>query len=160
MFRTAIIASLAASSAAFSLAPAVRLTSTRLSMAKGEKPKGGLVGSGSAEGLAGQTAPLGFFDPLGLSTGKTDGDIKVCPNVIHFFILGDSISRIFCEDTNKLPTLHINIRRNIARQSLSTVALPWLLSLAFWLARTSIHYLMARSLDLLFINSKIGRAHV
>lgn len=37
----------------------------------------GLVGSGSAEGLAGQTAPLGYFDPLGLSTGKTDGEIKV-----------------------------------------------------------------------------------
>ena len=37
----------------------------------------GLVGSGSAEGLAGQTAPLGYFDPLGLGTGKTDGEIKV-----------------------------------------------------------------------------------
>ena len=45
----------------------------------------GLVGSGSAEGLAGQTAPLGYFDPLGLSTGKTDGEIKVSGKKgVHF----------------------------------------------------------------------------
>jgi len=30
----------------------------------------------SASGLVGSTAPLGFFDPLGLSNGKTDAEIK------------------------------------------------------------------------------------
>ena len=30
----------------------------------------------SAEGLPGALAPVGFFDPLGLSSGKTDGEIK------------------------------------------------------------------------------------
>lgn len=69
MFKSAIVAALTVSAAAFSPALNVRPSVTRMSM--------GLVGSGSAEGLAGQTAPLGYFDPLGFSTGKTDGEIKV-----------------------------------------------------------------------------------
>lgn len=70
MFKCALITTLATTAVAFSPSRNVRLSSIKsLSM--------GLVGSGSAEGLAGQTAPLGYFDPLGLSTGKTDGDIKV-----------------------------------------------------------------------------------
>ena len=31
----------------------------------------------SAEGLTGQSAPFGYFDPLGLSEGKSDGDVRV-----------------------------------------------------------------------------------
>ena len=70
MFKCALITTLATTAVAFCPSRNVRLSSIKsLSM--------GLVGSGSAEGLAGQTAPLGYFDPLGLSTGKTDGDIKV-----------------------------------------------------------------------------------
>lgn len=69
MFKTLTSLSMVASVAAFSSSRNVRPSTTKLSM--------GLVGSGSAEGLAGQTAPLGYFDPLGLSTGKTDGEIKV-----------------------------------------------------------------------------------
>lgn len=69
MIKTLSCLAIAASAAAFSPSMNVRLTTNKLSM--------GLVGSGSAEGLAGQTAPLGYFDPLGLSTGKTDGEIKV-----------------------------------------------------------------------------------
>lgn len=63
MFKTILIASLAASAVAFRPAPMARASISKVSM--------------SAEGLAGQTAPLGFFDPLGLSAGKTDGEIKV-----------------------------------------------------------------------------------
>ena len=66
MFKTALIASLAASAVAFRPAAFARPSMVKVSM--------------SAEGLAGQTAPLGFFDPLGLSAGKTDGEIKVCEN--------------------------------------------------------------------------------
>ena len=69
MFKTLTSLSMVASVAAFSSSRNVRPSTTKLSM--------GLVGSGSAEGLAGQTAPLGYFDPLGLGTGKTDGEIKV-----------------------------------------------------------------------------------
>jgi hypothetical protein len=69
MLKSAIVTTLIGSAAAFSPALNARQSVTRMSM--------GLVGSGSAEGLAGQTAPLGYFDPLGLSTGKTDGEIKV-----------------------------------------------------------------------------------
>jgi hypothetical protein len=69
MFKTFTCLSMAASVVAFSSSRNLRPSTTKLSM--------GLVGSGSAEGLAGQTAPLGYFDPLGLSTGKTDGEIKV-----------------------------------------------------------------------------------
>ena len=63
MFQTIIIASLAASAVAFRPAPMARASLAKVSM--------------SAEGLAGQTAPLGFFDPLGLSAGKTVGEVKV-----------------------------------------------------------------------------------
>ena len=63
MFKTILIASLAASAVAFRPSMAPRPSMVKVSM--------------SAEGLAGQTAPLGFFDPLGLSAGKTDGEIKV-----------------------------------------------------------------------------------
>lgn len=50
MFKAAIIASLATSAVAFN-PTASRFSATKLSM--------------TAEGLAGQTAPLGYFDPLG-----------------------------------------------------------------------------------------------
>jgi hypothetical protein len=63
MFQAVLIASLAASAVAFRPAVMARPSLTKVSM--------------SAEGLAGQTAPLGFFDPLSLSAGKTDGEIKV-----------------------------------------------------------------------------------
>ena len=69
MFRTLVAATFVATGLAFGPVANVRASTMRVSM--------GLVGSGSAEGLAGQTAPLGYFDPLGLSTGKTDGEIKV-----------------------------------------------------------------------------------
>ena len=65
MFQTIIVASLAASAVAFRPAVMARPALTKVSM--------------SAEGLAGQTSPLGFFDPLGLSAGKTDGEVKVRP---------------------------------------------------------------------------------
>ena len=32
----------------------------------------------SAEFLPGALAPLGYFDPLGFSKGKTEGEVKVC----------------------------------------------------------------------------------
>ena len=51
MFKTALLATLAGSAVAFHAAPVSRLATTKLSM--------------SAEGLAGVTAPLGYFDPLG-----------------------------------------------------------------------------------------------
>jgi hypothetical protein len=63
MFQAVLIASLAASAVAFRPAVMARPSLTKVSM--------------SAEGLAGQTAPLGFFDPLSLSAGKTAGEIKV-----------------------------------------------------------------------------------
>ena len=63
MFQTIIIASLAASAVAFRPTLMARPSFAKVSM--------------SAEGLAGQTAPLGFFDPLGLSAGKTVGEVKV-----------------------------------------------------------------------------------
>ena len=50
MFKSAIIASLAATAVAFN-PTATRFSAAKLSM--------------TAEGLAGQTAPLGYFDPLG-----------------------------------------------------------------------------------------------
>mmetsp|Transcript_23340 Transcript_23340/g.38893 ORF Transcript_23340/g.38893 Transcript_23340/m.38893 type:complete len:210 (-) Transcript_23340:115-744(-) len=61
MFKTIIAASLLASTAAFSM-PAGRMTSSRVSM--------------SAEGLVGSLPPVGFFDPLSLSEGKTDAEMK------------------------------------------------------------------------------------
>ena len=51
MFKTALLATLAGSAVAFQATPVSRLATTKLSM--------------SAEGLAGVTAPLGYFDPLG-----------------------------------------------------------------------------------------------
>ena len=51
MFKAALIASLATSTVAFSPAVPSRFSAAKLSM--------------TAEGLAGQTAPLGYFDPLG-----------------------------------------------------------------------------------------------
>lgn len=51
MFKTALIAALAGSAVAFRAASVPRLAMTKVSM--------------SAEGLAGATAPLGYFDPLG-----------------------------------------------------------------------------------------------
>lgn len=69
VFRSLVVATIVATGLAFGPVSNVRSSKMRVSM--------GLVGSGSAEGLAGQTAPLGYFDPLGLSTGKTDGEIKV-----------------------------------------------------------------------------------
>jgi hypothetical protein len=63
MFQTLIVASLAASAVAFRPAAFARPTLARVSM--------------SAEGLAGESAPFGFFDPLSLSAGKTDGEVKV-----------------------------------------------------------------------------------
>ena len=51
MFKAALIASLATSAVAFRPTSSSRVSMAKLSM--------------SAEGLAGQTAPLGYFDPLG-----------------------------------------------------------------------------------------------
>jgi hypothetical protein len=63
MFKTLIVASVVASVVAFRPASFARPTLGRVSM--------------SAEGQVGSTAPLGFFDPLKLSDGKTDGEVKV-----------------------------------------------------------------------------------
>ena len=63
MLQVIIIASLAASAAAFRPAPMVRRSAVKLSM--------------TAEGLAGESAPFGYFDPLGLSDGKSIGDVRV-----------------------------------------------------------------------------------
>jgi light-harvesting complex I chlorophyll a/b binding protein 1 len=62
MFQTLIVASLAASAVAFRPAAFCRPTLARVSM--------------TAQGLAGESAPFGFFDPLSLSAGKTDGEVK------------------------------------------------------------------------------------
>ena len=51
MFKTIIIATLALSAAAFRPAPMARVSMNKLSM--------------NAEGLAGESGPLGYFDPLG-----------------------------------------------------------------------------------------------
>ena len=63
MLKIVLIASLVASVMAFWPVLNVRPSLNRLSM--------------TAEGLAGQTAPFGYFDPLGLSSDKSDGDVKV-----------------------------------------------------------------------------------
>jgi hypothetical protein len=68
MFQILIVASLAASAVAFRPASFARPTLAKVSM--------------SAEGLAGESAPFGFFDPLSLSAGKTDGEVKVI--IINF----------------------------------------------------------------------------
>ena len=63
MFKSVAIASLLGSAAAFSL-PRVNSvrTAQKLSM--------------SAEFLPGALAPLGYFDPLSLSAGKTEGEVR------------------------------------------------------------------------------------
>ena len=65
MFRTVIlVAALMASVAAFRPASSMSSQSfSKLSM--------------SAEFLPGALAPLGYFDPLGLSKDKTEGEVKV-----------------------------------------------------------------------------------
>lgn len=63
MFQALIVASLVVSAVAFSPASFARPSLAKVSM--------------SAEGKVGSTAPLGYFDPLKLSEGKTDGEVKV-----------------------------------------------------------------------------------
>ena len=63
MFKVILVASLCASAVAFYAPSVARSSMTKLSM--------------TARGLAGETSPLGFFDPFGLSSGKTDGEVKV-----------------------------------------------------------------------------------
>jgi Chlorophyll A-B binding protein len=63
MFKTLAIASLIGSVAAFGPARGMTVrTSSKVSM--------------SAEFLPGAVAPLGYFDPLSLSAGKTTGEVK------------------------------------------------------------------------------------
>jgi light-harvesting complex I chlorophyll a/b binding protein 1 len=61
MFKSIVAISIIATTAAFRL-PSMARTSSRVQM--------------SAENLYGALPPVGFFDPLGLSTGKTDAEIK------------------------------------------------------------------------------------
>jgi Chlorophyll A-B binding protein len=63
MFKSLAITSLIGSAAAFSPA---RLTAVRQSHKV----------SMSAEFLPGALAPLGYFDPLSLSAGKTEGEVR------------------------------------------------------------------------------------
>jgi hypothetical protein len=49
--------------------PMVRSSAVKLSM--------------TAEGLAGESAPFGYFDPLGLSDGKSIGDVRVNDNTTY-----------------------------------------------------------------------------
>ena len=63
MFKFFLTVCLATSVVAFRPALVARPCLTRLSM--------------NAEGLAGQSAPFGYFDPLGLSNDKSEGDVKV-----------------------------------------------------------------------------------
>lgn len=60
MFKLAIVLSVLASAAAF--APVARVARSSLKM--------------SAQDMVGALAPVGFFDPLSLSEGKTDADLK------------------------------------------------------------------------------------
>ena len=69
MLKVIIVASLAASAAAFRPAPMVRSSAVKLTM--------------TAEGLAGESAPFGYFDPLGLSDGKSIGDVRVNENTTY-----------------------------------------------------------------------------
>ena len=64
MFKSLAVASLISSAVAFSPArcnTAIR-TSSKISM--------------TAEFLPGALAPLGYFDPLSLSAGKTEGEVR------------------------------------------------------------------------------------
>jgi hypothetical protein len=75
MFQTLLVASLAVSAVAFRPASSSsRVSVSKLSM--------------SSEFLPGALAPLGYFDPLGLSKDKTEGECKVCQciNVFHFIL--------------------------------------------------------------------------
>jgi Chlorophyll A-B binding protein len=63
MFRTVFVTSLLGSVAAFGLPRTTTVRTTqKLSM--------------SAEFLPGALAPLGYFDPLSLSAGKTEGEVR------------------------------------------------------------------------------------
>ena len=63
MFKSLVIASLVSSAVAFSPARSTAIrASSKLSM--------------SAEFLPGALAPLGYFDPLSLSAGKTTGEVR------------------------------------------------------------------------------------
>lgn len=62
MFKSIAIVSLLSSAAAFSPARVSIRTSSKISM--------------SAEFLPGALAPLGYFDPLSLSAGKTTGEVR------------------------------------------------------------------------------------
>jgi light-harvesting complex I chlorophyll a/b binding protein 1 len=61
MFKAVIISAIFASAGAFRVAPSATKSS---------------VVRMSAEGLVGSLPPVGFFDPLGLSNGKSAGEIK------------------------------------------------------------------------------------
>lgn len=112
MFKCALISTLAVAVVAFSPSTNVRSTNKSLFM--------GLIGSGSAKGLAGETAPLGYFDPLGLSTGKTDGDIKVWE--FKSYLLLDRITRkIHLYSLTSSPVVDLFKNRNFGRQSSSMV---------------------------------------
>jgi hypothetical protein len=62
MFKSIVVLSIIASAAAFRLPSAAVRSTARVQM--------------SAENLYGALPPVGFFDPLGLSAGKTDAEIK------------------------------------------------------------------------------------
>eukprot|EP01038_Epipyxis_sp_PR26KG_P012782 gene12782-17138_t len=64
MFSATVILSLLASTVAFNVNTASRAASLKPAFAM------------SAEGLVGSLAPVGFFDPLALSSGKTAGEVK------------------------------------------------------------------------------------
>ena len=63
MFKVIVLSAAIASTAAFQPARMARPSFLKIAM--------------SAESLSGQSAPLGYFDPLGLSADKSDGDVRV-----------------------------------------------------------------------------------
>jgi hypothetical protein len=65
MFRTVLALSAIASVAAFSAMPSRKVSGLKM----------------SAEDMVGSLAPVGFFDPLGLSSGRTGGEVRpLSPN--------------------------------------------------------------------------------
>ena len=70
MFKSIIIATLALSAAAFRPAPMARVSMNKLSM--------------NAEGLAGESGPLGYFDPLGNRPINHMGHQKRVENTADF----------------------------------------------------------------------------
>lgn len=62
MFSITVLATLFATAAAFRAPVSSKISSRSLQM--------------SAEDMVGSLAPMGFFDPLGLSKGKSDADLK------------------------------------------------------------------------------------